>query len=614
MASAAAAGNAADPYAVVGGGAAGMPFMPLLKNKGPLVVHAEPVALLPVGGGAGGVQRPSGLPGIAAAVVDYLSAAHGVPAHRLRVTDAYSDAASGMTHVYVAQHVGGVDVANAVANVNISPDGAVVSSSQSFAAAAALEAAAGALEGPAAAAARAGAAGDGPAQARQALVVLAAHLGTPLSAEEASAVGAAVEASVVGRQPGVALDRVPARVAASGTATASRALVQLADGRVAAAWRVNVEQQDHWWNAVVDVAAGRVAALADWYARSESYYVFPRDVASPADGPRRLVADPASGAASPDGWSAAGMTAGNNAWAQSNPSGGSRWRHNHRARAQAGGVFNSTLDLQQAPEQYVDAAITQLFYTTNMMHDLAFAYGFDEAAGNFQEVNHSGLGVGGDAVIANAQDGSGTNNANFATPPDGQRPQMRMYVWTATQPARDGDLEQDIVAHEYTHGISNRLTGGPANSDCLVTGESGGMGEGWSDAVANLLRLRATDTAATQMVMGDYVAGKNIRTHPYATSLAVNPLTFGYLDRPDFQEVHAIGEVWAEMLYEVTWALIARNGFADDLMAHDVSKGNALALQLLLDGMKLQPCNPSFVDARDAILQAEARLTSGSNR
>lgn len=58
---------------------------------------------------------------------------------------------------------------------------------------------------------------------------------------------------------------------------------------------------------------------------------------------------------------------------------------------------------------------------------------------------------------------------------------MRMYVWNGAEPWRDGDLEAGIVIHEYAHGISTRLTGGPMNSGCLAWGESGGMGEGWGD-------------------------------------------------------------------------------------------------------------------------------------
>jgi len=107
------------------------------------------------------------------------------------------------------------------------------------------------------------------------------------------------------------------------------------------------------------------------------------------------------------------------------------------------------------------------------------SYGFDEVAGNFQQHNFGRGGEEGDAVIANAQDGSGFNNANFMTPPDGQNGRCRMYLWNTANPYRDGDLEAGIVIHELSHGLSIRLTGGPANSGCLGWGESGGMGEGW---------------------------------------------------------------------------------------------------------------------------------------
>jgi extracellular elastinolytic metalloproteinase len=79
------------------------------------------------------------------------------------------------------------------------------------------------------------------------------------------------------------------------------------------------------------------------------------------------------------------------------------------------------------------------------MHDLFHLYGFNEVAGNFQDYNFKRGGKGNDAVVANAQDGSGTNNANFATPPDGKRPRMRMYVWDVTSPSRDGDMEAGII-------------------------------------------------------------------------------------------------------------------------------------------------------------------------
>ncbi|KAJ2910287.1 hypothetical protein GGI21_001021 [Coemansia aciculifera] len=118
------------------------------------------------------------------------------------------------------------------------------------------------------------------------------------------------------------------------------------------------------------------------------------------------------------------------------------------------------------------------------------------------------------------------------------------------------------------------------------------------------------------MLMGEYTQGNNgrgIRKYPYSTSLQTNPATYGYLDRPEYQEVHAAGEVWAAILYEVTWNLADANGIADDLLAHDLAKGTSLMLQVLLDAMKLQPCNPSLIDARNAIVQAERNLTGAKN-
>ncbi|CAF5067225.1 unnamed protein product, partial [Rotaria sp. Silwood1] len=85
--------------------------------------------------------------------------------------------------------------------------------------------------------------------------------------------------------------------------------------------------------------------------------------------------------------------------------------------------------------------------------------------------------IRGDYVVANAEDLKGTNNANFATPPDGGKGVMNMYLWTYTTPNRDGIFDMGIPIHEYGHGLSTRLTGGPANSGCLSSSESGGMGE-----------------------------------------------------------------------------------------------------------------------------------------
>jgi extracellular elastinolytic metalloproteinase len=266
---------------------------------------------------------------------------------------------------------------------------------------------------------------------------------------------------------------------------------------------------------------------------------------------------------------------------------------------------------------YSNASVTQLYYTSNMYHDLLHKLGFNEAAGNFEINNNGQGGIGNDFVYLNAQDGSGFNNANFATPPDGQPARMRMYMWNSTSPFRDCSFEAGVVIHEYTHGLSNRLTGGPANSNCLNILEAGGMGEGWSDFYATAIRLKPDDTRETDYLMGAWVnGGKGIRNYPYSTDLTTNPQTYSYVD--PMVKVHPIGNIWASMLYEVLWNLIDKHGKNDagkpDFDANGVpTDGKYLAMKIVMDGMALQPCNPNFVSARDAIVDADEALTGGDN-
>jgi extracellular elastinolytic metalloproteinase len=244
--------------------------------------------------------------------------------------------------------------------------------------------------------------------------------------------------------------------------------------------------------------------------------------------------------------------------------------------------------------------------------------GFNEQAGNFEINNNGQGGVGNDFVFLNAQDGSAFNNANFATPPDGQAARMRMYMWNQTYPFRDCSFEAGVVIHEYTHGLSNRLTGGPQNSNCLNMLESGGMGEGWSDFYATAIRLKPGDTRKTDYAMGAWVNGKasGIRSYLYSTDLNVNPQTYSYVD--PLAKVHPIGNIWASMLYEVLWNLIDKHG-KNDAGVPDFDKdglptdGKYLSLKIVMEGMALQPCNPNFVSARDAIIDADKILTGGDN-
>ena len=411
---------------------------------------------------------------------------------------------------------------------------------------------------------------------------------------------------------------------ADGKVPVTQAYIQTDDGTLELVYDFQVEMKDtdNWFHVQVNAETGKVMQVIDWVADA-AYNVYPMGVNDPLDGERKLVVDPHHVPASPLGWNRQAQnknfttTVGNNVYAGENRRNGNDWQNNPKPEGKVAKdgelTFDYKIDFTKDPVTYVDAAVTNLFYWNNQVHDIFHHYGFDEQSGNFQENNFGRGGLGNDAVIANAQDGSGYNNANFATPPDGQRGQMRMYVWDITEVARDGDLESGIIIHEYAHGISTRLTGGPANSGCLGWGEAGGMGEGWGDFFATMFRQNASHNYESVFDMGSYAnGGQGIRRFPYTTSMVTNPSTFKIMDGPAYWGVHAKGEVWAEMLYEVYRNLNLRLPFTDDWYTDDkTSYANTLALQLVVDGLKLQPCTPSFIQARDAILQAEKLLTEG---
>ena len=295
-------------------------------------------------------------------------------------------------------------------------------------------------------------------------------------------------------------------------------------------------------------------------------------------------------------------------------------------------TYNPAPGIGGAPDALTAAnhrngAVTQLFYINNRYHDELYKLGFTEAARNFQNDNFGRGGLAADRVSAEAQDSGGTNNANFAAGADGTRGRMQMYVFTQT-PGRDGDLDGDVIIHEFTHGLSNRLIG---NNSGLGTNRAGSMGEGWGDFYGLSLLSQASDPATGIYTTGAYVTFNafgigttnsyyGIRRFPYslysnvggASSRPYNPLTLADLNTgcnlsdgaypasPPFagnacNEVHNGGEVWASLLWEVRGRYIARLGFAE---------GNRRILQHVTDGMKLSPLNPTFLQERNSIVSA----------
>ncbi len=332
----------------------------------------------------------------------------------------------------------------------------------------------------------------------------------------------------------------------------------------------------------------------------------------PADG-RVSVDNPASPTASPYGWhdtnGVAGaeytITRGNNVHAYTDTNNDNVADPGSSPDGGADLIFEFPIDFTQAPSTYQPASVTNLFYWNNYMHDFAYAFGFTPLNGNFQVNNYGGGGTGNDDVMAESQDGGGTNNANFATPPDGSRPRMQMYIGTNPTPDVDGSLDNGVVAHEFAHGISNRFTGGPANTSCLGNTEQ--MGEGWSDFYALMTTMEPGDMGTDSRGIGTYLFGQpanggGIRPTPYSTNMSINPSTYNTIKTAAIP--HGIGYVWCTMIWDLTWAMI------DD---HGTGTGFGVAMNLVNEGMRLQPCSPGFVDGRNAIIAADAALYGGAN-
>ncbi|MBW3545491.1 MAG: M36 family metallopeptidase, partial [Bacteroidetes bacterium] len=182
-------------------------------------------------------------------------------------------------------------------------------------------------------------------------------------------------------------------------------------------------------------------------------------------------------------------------------------------------------------------------------------------------------------------------------------------------PEIDGDFDNGIIVHEYGHGISNRLTGGPNIVNCLGNAEQ--MGEGWSDWFGLIMTMKQGDTAEKIRGIGTYAVsqptdGRGIRPAPYSTDFSINPYTYDVTNYDALSRPHGIGFVWSTMLWDMTWNLIEEYGYDPDV--YNGTGGNNLALQLVIDGLKLQPCSPGFIDMRDAILAADQLNNGGANQ
>jgi len=494
-----------------------------------------------------------------------------------------------------------------------------------------------------------------------------------------------------------------------------------------------------------------------------SYNVFPFPLEAPTFGSRVIVTNPWDLTVSPEGWHSNGSTNytntyGNNVLAYVDNSGTNSFGFSPSSSTSGNLTFDFPFAESPSLSAYENraSAVTNLFYANNMIHDIMYKFGFTEMSRNFQTNNFEKGGSGNDAVRAEAFDGSGYNNANFASGYEilngngsytTQAPRMQMYLWNsgvttntrlfytdpvlATRPPvntgsanygrqlmetgitadivippvangctamaagslsgkiamvnaitsggcgfnvkaktmqdagaiglivhrttsntisnmsvsnvtnvsipsimipkdegdfitseitagrtvnvnlknlavgyKNSSFDNGVMIHEYGHGISNRLTG--QGYSCLTNLEQ--MGEGWSDFFALMLTNSPNASATAGRGIGTYSSNApttagGIRQYRYTTDMTINPHTYADTNSTGGQP-HAVGEIWATMLWDLHWKMAEKYGYNSDVTASATS-GSAKVLQLVMDGLKLQPCNPNFVSGRDAILQAD---------
>ncbi|MFJ2033310.1 M36 family metallopeptidase [Streptosporangium sp. NPDC087985] len=278
----------------------------------------------------------------------------------------------------------------------------------------------------------------------------------------------------------------------------------------------------------------------------------------------------------------------------------------------------------------IDAAITNLNAMHNRMHDWSYKLGFTEINRNMQVNNFDRGGRANDPERGSAQSGARSatltrNNANQSTPTDGSPGSTNMYLWQPVAgsfypPCVDGDYDMSVIAHEYTHAISNRMVNGGLSGT-----QAGSMGESWSDldAMEYLYEYNLVPKGQTYSVTGQYATGnpvRGIRNFDIGDS-PLNYSNFGFdLTGP---EVHADGEIWNAVQWEVRQAFVDRYGSgtpelnascADGLTALESCPGNRRWIQNVYDAWLLMPRAVTMVGARDAMLAADQIRTGGVNQ
>lgn len=323
-----------------------------------------------------------------------------------------------------------------------------------------------------------------------------------------------------------------------------------------------------------------------------------------------------------------------------------------RAGVTSPGVFDYVYDELAAPNDYVqlpptdpslpvpqndpqlNAKIVNGFYVLNYLHDVFYDAGFDEAAGNAQQDNYGRGGIDGDPLILMAGFPLGIFIAALG---DGESPEVYQGINPFSLSNRDATLDVAVLGHEWGHYLVRRLVGG--STGFLTNKQGNSLNEGWSDFVGLFLQVDAGDAlpggqpawdrsfasgaytnrdyffpipVATEAAAFDtYYYG--VRRYPYSIDRQSNPLTFKHIaeNNPlpstpllfDWRgrsryntEVHNAGEVWASALWECYHDLL------DQRLLLTFDEKRTRMAEYLVASLKATPFNPTYTEARDALL------------
>jgi len=384
-----------------------------------------------------------------------------------KVSDNYTSKHNGVTHLYLIQRHEDIEVHNGMININILPSGKVLNLGNRFVSN--LDSYANTT--------------SPQITAKQAVEEVITHLNVPTDIPYILTESERIsDKEITFHQAGIALEPIKTKLVFE---VKSKNNVRLA-------WKVYLYEKNaqNWWNVRVDAVTKEILSINNHVVKCDfgheneiceedhnhihttntpmatvddvnnAYNVFPLYVESPIHGDQSLVVAPSNAVASPFGWHDTNgevgeeytITRGNNVHAYHDI-----FDLNQSIGAEPDGgdslFFDFPYNLEEdLPYNQLDASTVNIFYWTNIIHDVFYQYGFDEVSGNFQENNYGNGGEGGDYVRAEAIDGNGSNNANFGTPPDGARPRKQMYYWGFGGHQSFPDLNLNVTAPENLVG------------------------------------------------------------------------------------------------------------------------------------------------------------------